>query len=433
MRKRMLIVGLIVSLLVISSTALAFDLTQFGLQPAESYDLGGSTVTIVSWTAERIQTYLTTDPVTMGRLEEAEALFNCSIQFLQTRDIPAVNFNRLLSGESAYDLWYTQSRIGYYEIVSSGAAYPVGDILPEAYYDAMSPYEKASIELLGYYGQNYGIGKMHFGSGVWNTGGIVMFYNKTLLEELGVEDPYELYVNDEWTWGKATELLAAATRDLDGDGIPNIYGITGVVPYSIIISNGGSVTDVDDTGRIVFTLDSEAAIEALELYADWHLRGLVGGSFPNRTAAFYMRFISDGSNYLGMADEWSVVPFPKGPRADQYYFPEWSPETTVLPANAAQPEALAALKAFLFRPDDVTLNEVIARTVRDQNAAQILVELQTDWVPKARYLHEMFGGSLVEDALAQIRSGAKSPAVAVAEIKLQVQALLDDFQSQSLR
>ena len=44
---------------------------------------------------------------------------------------------------------------------------------------------------------------MHFGSGVWNTGGIVMFYNKTLLEELGVEDPYELYVNDEWTWGQS--------------------------------------------------------------------------------------------------------------------------------------------------------------------------------------------------------------------------------------
>ena len=129
-------------LLVFGSTALTLDLTQFGLQPAESYDLGGGTVTIVSWTAERIQTYLTTDPVTMGRLEEAEALFNCGIQFLQTRDIPAVNFNRLLSGESAYDLWFTQSRIGYYEIVSSGAAYPVGDILPEAYYDALSPYGK---------------------------------------------------------------------------------------------------------------------------------------------------------------------------------------------------------------------------------------------------------------------------------------------------
>ena len=217
---------------------------------------------------------------------------------------------------------------------------------------------------------------------------------------------------------------------MDGDGTSDVYGLTGVVPYSFVISNGGSVTDVDENGRIVFTLDREEAIEALELYVDWHLRGLVGGSFPNRTAAFYMRFISDGANYLNMEDEWSVVPFPRGPRADQYYFPEWSPETTVIPANAEQPEALAALKAFLFRPDDVTLNEVIARTVRDQNAARILMQLQTDWVPKARYLHEMFGGSMVEDALAQIRSGTKTPAVAVAEIKLQVQALLDDFQNQ---
>ncbi|HHX01373.1 MAG TPA: extracellular solute-binding protein [Firmicutes bacterium] len=430
MKKHILVVGLVVSLLCFGSTGFAYDLTEFGLQPAEVYDFGGNTVTIVSWTAERIKDYLTSNPVTIGRLEEAEALFNCKIEFLQTRDIPATNFNRLLSGESAYDLWFTQSRIGYYEIVSSGAAYPIGEELPDAYYSALSPYEEASVELLGYQGHNYGIGKMHFGSGVWNTGGIVMFYNKTLLEELGVEDPFELYAADEWTWDKATEILVAATQDLDGDGTSDVYGLTGVVPYSFVISNGGSVTDVDENGRIVFTLDREEAIEALELYVDWHLRGLVGGSFPNRTAAFYMRFISDGANYLNMEDEWSVVPFPRGPRADQYYFPEWSPETTVIPANAEQPEALAALKAFLFRPDDVTLNEVIARTVRDQNAARILMQLQTDWVPKARYLHEMFGGSMVEDALAQIRSGTKTPAVAVAEIKLQVQALLDDFQNQ---
>ena len=430
MKKHILVVGLVVSLLCFGSTGFAYDLTEFGLQPAEVYDFGGNTVTIVSWTAERIKDYLTSNPVTIGRLEEAEALFNCKIEFLQTRDIPATNFNRLLSGESAYDLWFTQSRIGYYEIVSSGAAYPIGEELPDAYYSALSPYEEASVELLGYQGHNYGIGKMHFGSGVWNTGGIVMFYNKTLLEELGVEDPFELYADDEWTWDKATEILVAATQDLDGDGTSDVYGLTGVVPYSFVISNGGSVTDVDENGRIVFTLDREEAIEALELYVDWHLRGLVGGSFPNRTAAFYMRFISDGANYLNMEDEWSVVPFPRGPRADQYYFPEWSPETTVIPANAEQPEALAALKAFLFRPDDVTLNEVIARTVRDQNAARILMQLQTDWVPKARYLHEMFGGSMVEDALAQIRSGTKTPAVAVAEIKLQVQALLDDFQNQ---
>lgn len=426
--RRLILVFLCLVMIVGSSSlpAIARDLTELGL--AESYDLGGNTVTIISWTAARIESYLNEDPVTRGRIEEAEELFNCKIEFLQTRDIPNTNFNRLLSGDSAYDLWFTQSRIGYYEIVSNDAAYPMGDILPEAYYDSLSNYEKDSIDLLGYYGKTYGIGKMHFGTGVWNTGGIVMFYNKTLLEELGVADPWDYYKADQWDWSTATQMMQKITRDIDGDGTIDIWGIADPIAYSFVISNGGSVTKVLDDGRIVYSMDEPAAVEGLELYADWHAKGVVGGSFDNRTAAFRMRFLNAGGDYLDFEDEWSVVPFPKGAREDKYYYPEWSPETTLIPVNAVQPEALAALKAFLFRPDDVPLNVVMARTVRDQNAAEIFMELQNNWVPQARYLFESFGGNLVEDAIKKIRDGEISPAVGTAEIKPQVQALLDDFQ-----
>lgn len=429
-KTRLSVLVVLVLSLVLTSSVLAYDLTELGLEP--SYDLGGNTVTLISWTAERIENYLRTDPITMGRIEEAEELFNCKIEFMQSRDIPGINFNRLLAGESTYDLWFTQSRIGYYQIVGNGAANPMGDILPSAYYDSLAQYEKDSIELLGFYGKTYGIGKTHFGSGQWNAGGIVMFYNKTLLEEQGVEDPYELYRDDEWTWDVAVDMLQSLTKDLDGDGVTDIYGTTAPYPYSFIISNGGSVTKEDETGHINFALDYPESIEALEAYADWYSRGIVGGDFMSRTAAFSHGFLNAGSNYFAMEDDWGVVPFPRGPQEEQYYYPEWSPETTVIPVNAKQPEGLAALHAFLFRADDVSLNEVIARTVQDQNSASILLELQTDWTPVAKYLYEGFGGSLVDQAMASIRGGQTSATVAVAEIKNQVQAELDDFQATKL-
>lgn len=429
MFKQKRLIGLFVLLvcLVFSTGVMAFDLAELGLK--ESYDLNGNTVTIISWTAERIENYLREDPVTIGRIEEAEKLFNCKIEFLQTRDIPATNFNRLLAGESAYDLWFTQSRIGYYELVSQGAAYPMSEVLSDKYYDSLSAYEKDSIELLSYYGSTYGIGKMHFGSGAWNTGGIVMFYNKTLIDEAGVADPYDLYLNDQWTWDVATEMMRELTIDRDGDGTTDVYAIADPVPESFIISNGGSVTKVDENGRIIFALDEINAIEGLELYADWSNRGFFGGKFENRTAAFRMRFLNDGSKYLELSDEWGVVPFPRGPRANTYYFPEWSPETTIIPVNSANPEAMAALRAFLFRQDDVPVNLVMARTVKSKEAADVFMELQNNWEPTARNLFETFIGDLVSQAFKDIRDNVNSPAVIVAQIKNQAQAALDDFQA----
>ena len=52
-KKHMLLLAAAV-VLVICWPVSAFDLTEFGLQPAENYDFGGATVTIISWTSDRI-------------------------------------------------------------------------------------------------------------------------------------------------------------------------------------------------------------------------------------------------------------------------------------------------------------------------------------------------------------------------------------------
>ena len=49
-----MVLALTCLVLLTSSMALADVLTDHGLKPVGSYDLGGNTVTIISWTSERM-------------------------------------------------------------------------------------------------------------------------------------------------------------------------------------------------------------------------------------------------------------------------------------------------------------------------------------------------------------------------------------------
>lgn len=411
----------------------ARDLTELGLQSVGSYDLGGNTVTFISWTAARIENYFDTDPIVMGRIQEAEDLFNCKIEFLQTRDIPSVNFSRLLAGESTYDLWFTQSRIGYFEIVSEGAAYPVEELLSEQYFNGLPSPERETIDLLEFKGNKYGIGKAHFGAGHYFLGPVVLLYNQRILEESGLADPYELYLDDAWDWDTFTAMIEKLTVDTDGDGITDQWGCQQVRTEPLAVSNGSSVTRWDpESGRELFTFTEPAAIEALEQDLFWNQSGYIGGNLINGTAAFDMTSMGGRASELmnpdtGLKDPWGIAPLPKGPQADRYYYPDWSPEVTILPINSAQPEAMVALHAFLFQEDDVPLNLTLARYFSTKEAAEMFIQIQDDYQGETRYLFEMFGGNTVTEAVRSYRNGDKTPAAAMAEIAPMVQAALDDL------
>ncbi len=403
----------------------ARDLSKMGLK--SSYDLGGNTVTYVSWTAERIKNYFNNDPVVKGRLEEAEKKFNCKFDFLQTRDIPATNMARLMAGDSGYDVWNSQTRIGYYELVSERAAYPMGEILPVKFYQSLSHMEQEAIKILEFKGNTYGIGSTHWGAGLWNTGAVVTFYNKSLIEREGLPDPYKLYKENKWTWDQATEIIKKATKDTDGDGEIDQWGVYKVRPFALIVSNAGNTTRFDKTGRPVFAFDEPAALEALELYTGWQQMGGVGGKFADGNVALYMGGISGGTDIMNMKDEWSIVPIPRGPRSQKYYFAHWSPETAIVPVNSKQPEAMAALNAFLFREEDVSFNTAMARHVRNRESAELFTRIQKEWAGETRYLFESFGGKIVESVIKEIINGDKTPAVGMGEIKPIIQAQLDDL------
>lgn len=416
-----------------------FSLTDFGLKPAEEYDFDGEEVNIISWRAARYEDYFKDDPAVKGRIEEAEEKFNMKLNFIQERDIPSVNMTRLMADDSKNDIWYSQSRIGYYELVSEDAVMDMSEVLPDEYYEALSVSEREALNILEFKGTKYGIGKTHYGSGMYDVGNIVMFYNNDIIEEVGAEDPYELYKEDNWTWETAEEIFAEVTRDTEGDGETDQWALRFFRPFSWARANGAQVTRTNEDGEVVFSFDQPEAIETLEQLQQWVDDGYVAqdaeygfhDSWPMGEVAFYVHYVGASQDFMDMEDEFTMIPLPKGPNADRYMFPHWSPETVLIPSNAEQPEALAAVRTFLFREEDVDKNTMLSRYTRNEESAEVFNTIQEKWQGETRYLLENFGGDVVKDYVENdIVFGDEDPSSLMQEIKPIIQGEIDELYDQ---
>lgn len=89
---------------------------------------------------------------------------------------------------------------------------------------------------------------------------MVMFFNKKLINENGLESPYDLVKNNKWTIDKLFEMSKGFTKDA-GDQIWNKndnYGLHVAfnAPHSFFFGGGGRMT-TNDGGDITITLGSE--------------------------------------------------------------------------------------------------------------------------------------------------------------------------------
>ena len=139
-----------------------------------------------------------------------------------------------------------------------------------------------------------------------NVSSLVLYYNRDLFEEAGVEPPPA----EGWKWVDMVTAATALTQDTDGDGVIDVYGlgtdveIIRVAPF--IWSNGGDI--VDDPERPTrFTIGSLDAIRPIQAFLD--LRGVHGVTPTDEeaeSADFETRFL-DGSLAM-MMESRKVVP-----------------------------------------------------------------------------------------------------------------------------
>ena len=73
-----------------------------------------------------------------------------------------------------------------------------------------------------------------------------------------------------WTWEEFEKIAKAVTRDTDGDGVVDQWGAYDLAGDSVgllrnLAWNGVEISKVDEDGNRVFDLDSEVAIDTINM------------------------------------------------------------------------------------------------------------------------------------------------------------------------
>ncbi len=197
-----------------------------------------------------------------------------------------------------------------------------------------------------------------------NLSSLVVYYNRDLFQAAGIAEP-----GDNWTWADFLAAAQALTRDTDGDGQIDQYGlgtevsILRVAPF--IWQNGGELVD-NPTAPTRLALDEPAAREAIQWFVDLQVvHGVAPDAVAEAAEASESRFLN---GRLGMffnsrrgvptyrtitSFDWDVAPLPQGKEragilhADAYCMPSVSRQkdaiwTFIEFANAAEGQHIIA-------------------------------------------------------------------------------------------
>ena len=165
-------------------------------------------------------------------------------------------------------------------------------------------------------------------------------YNRKSLEEYALDDPYDLYMNNQWTWDTFKQLL------IDWGSADDHIGYAGEGAMSFIATTGTSLVKVQEDGTARNNISDINVSRAMEYCADLYRNGL---TYQNEIGDWVSPQLwadnSDRILFLGMNPEWTYgaaagqvqnkpgaaddicntvsdfafVPFPRDPQADKYY------------------------------------------------------------------------------------------------------------------
>lgn len=326
--------------------------TPVSSSPVREIDMEGYTFKIAHWWDET-----PTEEDDIARHKAVEEKYNCKIEYINIPwdQIVSKFTSSVLSGEPIADIILFEMTRAIPVFAESELIIPVDD-----YFDFSDPKWPSIIKQTGRYkGKQYG-----FINYSWNLAGI--YYNKEIIYNQGLPDPYELQEKGEWTWEKFAEMAQKVTKDANGDGINDQWGLTVQgynLYYPLILSNNANVINIDETGKATLTLDDPNALEALQFFSDLYNKYKVvvpvvdvanwyeaPRNFSKGNVAFFFGQSWDGQDFReGMDKDYGLVCVPKGPKASDYIVPvQNEAKIYVMPKHAKYPKESAMIFEEIF-------------------------------------------------------------------------------------
>ncbi|MCQ6557525.1 ABC transporter substrate-binding protein [Paenibacillus mendelii] len=310
-------------------------------------DMKGEPIKIMLWYGEPVAGTEEGDLV-IARQKEIEKKYNTTIEWVKVpwgEPIQMITA-AALSGTPVADI-VALDRYHAIPAINQGLVQPIDD-----YFDfADTKWPKGIKDFGSWNGKMYGFTERV-------TGSAGLYYNKTLFEREGLPDPHDLIAEDKWTWDTFLDIAKKATKDTNGDGVTDQWGLAneaGTLARIMVYANNGSMMEQKD-GKWVFPAEDPNMIEALRFMGDMFTTHKViapndGNDdynesqtlFSSGKAAMVTGELWEGAERKTMTDEQGFVYFPKGPKASEYVnnvanFIMW-----YMPANATKPKEAATI------------------------------------------------------------------------------------------
>ncbi len=157
---------------------------------------------------------------------------------------------------------------------------------------------------------------------------MVMFFNKMLIADYRLDNPYELVNDNKWTIEKVFEMSKGITNDVDGDGKlthNDMWGLSCAdnAPHSFFFASGERITAHDSDGTLELVMNTPRAVEVIDkvmniCFSDsvlsYHTAGAgfddVSKMF-NASQVLFVTFALVDINALRNAEfEFGILPYP---------------------------------------------------------------------------------------------------------------------------
>ena len=192
-----------------------------------------------SWESNPSASGKETDIMRFDVVKEIEETYNVTFEFVNATYAgvqDSLNIS-ILAGEPDFDVYMVELGWGV-PAVMNGLATDFRDVL-----DPSDPLLSHEDVVMDYVNLTNGAVSLLSVKGAEDQVGATypLAFNLQMIQEANLEDPRDLVERGEWTWDKFREYCQILTRDIDGDGVTDVYGFGGWMgdffPY-FFMSNG---------------------------------------------------------------------------------------------------------------------------------------------------------------------------------------------------
>jgi len=263
--------------------------------PEESSEEDQTVVPDTEQTSIKVMSFFAYDnpEVETGVVDAFQAAYpniNVELEMLPFSDI-FTKYKTLAAGGEAPDI-ISLNFENTSQIASLGALEPLDDFIASDGYD-MNVYYDNTVDMYQIDGVQYAMPATF--------SDVVLFYNKTLFDEAGLD-----YPNADWGWDDLVTNGQALTQDIDGDGVTDIFGYALAWWPMYLFLNGADVLTADGTAC---ALNTPEAIEGLQKMVDLQGEGGIAPSRGHLAAQSDWDMFIAGKLAMFPVGPWGVQPF----------------------------------------------------------------------------------------------------------------------------